>query len=74
MEKENLVQSIAAAGVLVMGEGDEQTPLAVVTGVKQVVFQKRPPTAAELRDLKISMADDAFAPLLVKAGWKRGCG
>lgn len=72
MEKVNLVQSIAATGALIMGEGNERTPLAVVTNVPEVVFQDRPPTAAELADLKISMADDAFAPLLMKAGWKRG--
>lgn len=74
MEKVNLVQSIAAAAVMEMGEGDEQTPLAVVTGVKRIVFQTRPPTAAELKSLRIKLADDAYAPILLKAGWKRGGG
>lgn len=74
MEKVNLVQSIAAAAVLEMGEGNEQTPMAVVTGVKQIVFQNREPTLAELNSLKIKIADDAYAPLLLKAEWKKGSG
>lgn len=74
MEKVNLVQSIAAAAVLEMGEGNEQTPMAVVTGVKQIVFQNHQPTVLELDALKIKMADDAYAPLLLKAGWKKGKG
>ena len=72
MEKTNLVQSIAAAAVLEMGEGAEQTPVAVVEGVGRLQFQQREPSAAELQALRISLEDDAYAPVLRHAPWKPG--
>lgn len=74
MEQVNLIQSIAAAAVLVMGEGNEQTPIATITDLDHIVFKNREPTDAQLRKLHISMTDDAFAPLLLKAPWKKGAG
>ena len=74
MEKTNLVQSIAAAAVLEMGEGAERTPAAVVAEVGRLEFQQREPTAAELRALRIRLEDDAYAPVLGSVPWKRGGG
>ncbi len=74
MEKTNLVQSIAAAAVLEMGEGAERTPVAVVEQVGRLHFQDREPTAAELAALRISLEDDAYAPILRSAPWQRGAG
>lgn len=71
MEKVNLVQSITAAGVLEMGEGSEQTPIAIATGVKSIIFQSRPPTTKELKSLKIKLKDDAYAPILLRADWQK---
>lgn len=72
MEKVNLVQSLAAAGVLEMGEGNEQTPITIVGDIKDIVFQSRPPTTKELKSLKINLEDDAYAPILLGAKWKNG--
>lgn len=72
MEKVNLVQSIVAAAVLEMGEGNEQTPMVIVTDIKSIVFQSRPPTTKELKSLKIKLEDDAYAPILVRADWQKG--
>lgn len=72
MEKTNLVQSLAAAAVLEMGEGSEQTPVALLEEVGRLQFQPREPTAAELQALRISLEDDAYAPVLRHAPWKRG--
>ncbi len=74
MEKTNLVQSIAAAAVLEMGEGSEQTPVAVVGGIGNIRFQQREPTAAELCALRIALEDDVYAPLLTSVPWQRGGG
>ncbi len=74
MEQVNIMQSVTAAAVLEMGEGAEQTPLAVVTDVKDIVFHDHVPTASELSDLKIAMEDDAYAPLLTAAKWHKGNG
>lgn len=72
MEKTNLVQSLAAAAVLEMGEGAERTPVALVEEVGRLEFQPREPTADELQALRISLEDDAYAPVLRHAPWKRG--
>lgn len=72
MERVNMTQSIVVAGTLEMGEGAEQTPIAVVTGVRDLEFQEREPTEEELEFLKISMEDDIYAPMIETAPWKKG--
>jgi F420-0:gamma-glutamyl ligase len=74
MEQVNVLQSVTVAGVLEMGEGNEQTPLAVVSEIKDVEFQDHVPTAAELALLKIELEDDAYQPIIGKADWKKGAG
>lgn len=72
MEQVNIAQSITAAAVLEMGEGAEQTPIALVENVKNVEFMDRVPTKEELAALHIEMEDDAYAPILQSAPWKKG--
>ncbi len=72
MTKANLADALAAAAVLVMGEGNEQTPLAVIETVPFIDFQNRPPTKVELAALRIDMADDIYAPLLTAVEWRKG--
>lgn len=72
MEQVNIMQSVTAAAVLEMGEGNESTPLGVVRDVKDVEFLDHEPTATELANLKIALEDDAYAPILTKAEWKIG--
>lgn len=62
---------LAAAAVVVMGEGDEQTPLALIANAK-VEFQDRDPSPEELDRLSISIDEDMFAPFLKQAEWKEG--
>ena len=71
-EKLNIADSIATAAVLEMGEGSEQTPLAIVEDLKNVEFQDRNPSDEELESLKIKMEDDLFAPFLKNADWQKG--
>lgn len=69
MTKVNVVDALATAAVLVMGESNEQTPLAIITDVPFVVFQGRNPTKQELDDLHIPIEDDVYAPILTAADW-----
>ncbi len=71
-EKLNIADSLAATAVLEMGEGSEQTPLAVIENIKNIEFQNRNPSQEELDDLRISLDDDLFAPFLKNANWKKG--
>lgn len=70
----NIAGGIAAAAVLVMGEGAEQTPLCLLTELNDIVFQQRNPTAEELEELAISLDDDLFAPFLTSVEWWQGLG
>lgn len=69
IEIANLIDSLAAAAVLEMGEGNEQTPIAIVQGAKNIVLKNR---SKKDDQLVISPQDDIFAPLLWSKKWKRG--
>lgn len=70
--KANIADALAVSAVLCMGEGSEQTPLAILKDVNFVEFQDRNPSEQELNDLKISIEDDLYAPLLNSVEWKKG--
>jgi F420-0:gamma-glutamyl ligase len=70
----NVAAGIAAAAVVAMGEGTEQTPLCVVDDLPFVEFQRRDPTPAELAALVIPPAEDLFAPFLSAVQWRTGRG
>jgi len=72
-EKLSIIDSLAGAAAVVMGEGAEQTPLAVITDLPFVEFQDRNPMAKELKSLKISIGEDLYGPFLKNVKWKKGC-
>ncbi len=72
VEQSNIADSLAAAAVVNMGEGNEQQPLAVIIDVPFVTFQTRNPSQKELDSLKINLKDDMFASLLTAVKWKKG--
>ena len=69
MEQVSVLQSLTAAAVYVMGEGNERTPIGLVEDVGDVEFHDHVPTETELAELKIDLKDDVFAPVLTKAEW-----
>lgn len=71
-EQMSIIDNLACAASLVMGEGAEQTPIAVMSDVSFVVFQDRNPTKKELAELKISMDKDLYGPFLKSIRWKKG--
>ena len=70
----NVAAGIAAAAVVAMGEGTEQTPLCIVEDVPFVDFQRRDPTPAELAALVIPPGEDLFGPFLNAVEWRTGGG
>ena len=66
----NLSESIAQAGVFMMGETDESTPLAIVEGVPDIKFQDRSSTKQEIDELAIEFKDDMYYPLLGAVEWQ----
>lgn len=71
-EQLNIMDSLSSAAVAVMGEGAEQTPLAVITDVPFVQFQTRNPNKEELDVLRIALQDDIYANMLTAVPWKKG--
>jgi F420-0:gamma-glutamyl ligase len=55
-----------------MGEGDEQTPLALLEDLPFVKFQQRNPTDEEIASLRIAREDDIFWPFLRNGSWHKG--
>jgi F420-0:gamma-glutamyl ligase len=56
-----------------MGEGTEQTPIAVISDVPFVKFQQHNPTKEELEFFYIkNKEEDLFAPFLNAVKWHLG--
>lgn len=68
----SIVQGLAAAAVVVMGEGNEQTPLAVISDVPFVDFVDHVPTPEEIKLLKLNLDDDIYSALLTSISWRTG--
>lgn len=71
-QKNNIMNGLAAAAVLLMGEGNEQTPLAIIKDAAFVEFQPRNPTPRELKALKITIEEDLYGPVLARVPWEKG--
>jgi dihydrofolate synthase / folylpolyglutamate synthase len=69
VSRANIASGLAAAAVMVMGEGSEQTPIAVIEDVGFIEFVDRNPTDNELMTLNLTIDDDVYAPLLNSAPW-----
>lgn len=67
----NLLDALATSAVLMMGEGDEMTPMALIQDAPKIEFVTRIPTAEEEKSVVIPMEEDIYAPLLMSATWKR---
>lgn len=65
----NVLDSLACSAVFCMGEGNEQTPLALIQEAPKVIYQDRAPSQAECQELVIPMEDDLYAPLLLNPHW-----
>lgn len=70
--KANVADGLAAAAVASMGEGQEQTPLAIISEISNVEFTNQNTTDEEIKNLKISLDEDVYAPILKRAPWKTG--
>jgi F420-0:gamma-glutamyl ligase len=65
----NIADGLATAAVLMMGEGNEQQPLATIRHAR-VQFSDR----TDRRELSIAISDDLYAPLflnMTKTGRKK---
>lgn len=68
METSNLPDSLATAAVLEMGEGAEQTPLAIISDIPYIKFSQL------YQSIKIPEKEDIFYPLFSAVKWQKGGG
>jgi dihydrofolate synthase / folylpolyglutamate synthase len=67
----NILDALAGVGVFVMGEGREQTPLALIRNAPRISFVDHAPRAQDLARITISLEEDLYAPLLSAAKWRQ---
>ncbi|MBI4133441.1 coenzyme F420-0:L-glutamate ligase [Candidatus Uhrbacteria bacterium] len=73
MTQSDIVDSLAAAAVLLMGEGAERTPLALITDVPFVQFTDQPFVSTRpFSSLEIEEKEDLYYPLLASVPWQEG--
>ena len=65
----NILDALAVSAVFVMGEGAEQTPIALIEDAPKIRFLPDPPSRKQEQDIQISLEDDIYAPLLKNAPW-----
>jgi putative folate metabolism gamma-glutamate ligase len=72
MSQTNIVDSLAVAAVYEMGEGAEQTPIAIIEDVKSIDFTRHNATAlgGSADPLRIKLEDDIYAPIIKSVKWK----
>lgn len=69
----NLADSLAASAVMVMGEGDEQTPIVMIDGILDIQFVSRKIVSKKPDStFVISEENDLYRPFLKAVPWKKG--
>ena len=66
----NIASGLAAAATVAMGEGNERTPLCILSDLPFVEFQSADPTAEELEAIHVRLEDDLFAPFWESQAWQ----
>lgn len=69
----NIPDSLAAASVFAMGEGAEQTPIAIIEDLNGMVkfTDKKWKPEKQNSDFKIKPEEDLYAPFLTSVPWKK---
>jgi len=69
MSQTNIVDSLAASAVYLMGEGSEQSPIAIIEDVGDINFKINKIKKPDL--LQINIDQDIYAPILKSVKWKK---
>ena len=65
----NNLDALAAAAVLIMGEGNECIPMAMITNAPRIEFLSTPSTDVDMQEITISLDEDFYAPVLRAVDW-----
>ena len=70
-EHMNVVDNIAGAATLEMGEGNEQTPIAIANQINHIKFVNRTPNEKEIEETTITLDTDIYSGMFNKTEWKK---
>lgn len=65
----NILDALGTTAVFMMGEGAEQTPIALIEDVPKIQYLSRPPSLEEERMIHIPLEEDIYAPILRGVDW-----
>jgi F420-0:gamma-glutamyl ligase len=69
----NIPDSVASFAVYLMGEGDEQTPIAIFENIPFINFLSRSSSfEKKYSSWKVPIKEDLFRPFLKSVKWKKG--
>lgn len=75
MTQTNIVDGLSAAAVMLMGEGSERTPIAVIEDVPWITFVATPRKSKKpFSSLEIKTKEDLYYPLISAVPWRKGGG
>src|SRR3989344_489001 len=75
MTQTNIADGLAAAAVLIMGEGAECTPLVSITDVPWIKFVSKSTISKKpFSSFEIKSKEDLYFPLISSVPWKKGGG
>lgn len=74
MSQSNYPDSLAAAAVVAMGEGSEQTPIALITDLPETIDFKvdNQNIDQEFGSFEVPLEEDLFKPILEAVTWQKG--
>ena len=73
MTQTNVADGLAAASVVVMGEGSESTPICIIKDIPWVKFTQKPVKPKKLySSFEIKTSEDMYYPLFSSVPWKKG--
>ncbi|MEZ4156778.1 MAG: coenzyme F420-0:L-glutamate ligase [Candidatus Paceibacterota bacterium] len=70
--QKNVADGLACAATVVMGEGSESTPLAVVENLDFVEFNPHDQKDGEFSSFSVPFDEDIYSPFFKNAPWKKG--
>jgi len=73
MTQTNIADGLAAASVMMMGEGKESTPICIIKDVPFIKFVSKPvKSKLPYSSFEIKTKEDLYYPLFASVPWKRG--
>ncbi len=73
MAQTNIADGLAAASVVIMGEGSESTPICIIKDIPWIKFVSKPvKSKLPFSSFEIKTKEDMYYPLFSSVQWKKG--